>query len=350
MTRSVTFDARQRQALLDRYRKDCDPEVRFRAHLLLLLADGYTWATVASLLFCSSRTIDRWVKRFHQEGVEGLTGHKPGRPFRLAADWIGTVVGWVTQKAPRDFGFLRSRGCCEVVAILMLELHQVEVSRETVRRWLHRGNLVYRRPRPVLGPTDEQREKRLNELRKLLAELPDDETAVFQDEVDINTNPKIGSMWMAKGKQATVRTPGNNEKRYLSGSIHWRTGTVFLTEGRPKQGRNTALFLTHLDELRGRLRRYRKIHVICDQAKCHTSAEVAVYLWEHQERVELHLLPKYSPDCNPIERVWWHLHEEITRNHRCQTMQELLDLTFAWLKNRNPLKVEGSVYHGKVAA
>ena len=44
MTRSVTLDARQRQALLDRYRKDPDPEVRFRAHILLLLADGHTWA------------------------------------------------------------------------------------------------------------------------------------------------------------------------------------------------------------------------------------------------------------------------------------------------------------------
>ncbi len=291
MTRSVTLDARQRQALLDRYRKDRDPEVRFRAHILLLLADGHTWATVATLLFCSSRTIDRWVKRFHQEGVEGLAGHKPGRPFRLAAGWVAVVVAGVTTKVPRDFGFLRSRGCCEVVALLMLELHQVEVSRETVRRWLHRGNLVYRRPRPILGPTDEQREKKRDELRTLLAALPEDETAVFQDEVDINTNPKIGARGRVRGEQATVKTPGNNEKRSLSGSIPWRTGQVFLTEGRPKQGRDTALFLAHLDELRGRLRRYRKLHVICDQAKCHTSEAVAIDLDEHRERIELHLLP-----------------------------------------------------------
>ncbi len=46
----------------------------------------------------------------------------------------------------------------------------------------------------------------------------------------------------------------------------------------------------------------------------------------------------------PVERVWWHLHEEITRCHRCQTMEELLDLVFAWLQNRAPFAVEGSVY------
>jgi putative transposase len=350
MTRSITLDAAQRRTLIERYRKDPDPEVRSRAHILLLLDHGHSWATVATLLFCSSRTIDRWVKRSHREGVEGLAGHKPGRPFRLAARWVAVVVEWVTTQAPRDFGFLRSRWCCEAVAILMLELHQVEVSRETIRRWLHRGNLVYRRPRPTLKPKDPGRQAKLDALRGLLARLPDDETAVFQDEVDLNTNPKIGAMGMVKGQQAEVETPGNNEKRYLSGSIPWRTGQVFLTPGRPKQGRNTALFLAHLDELRGRLRRYRKIHVICDSAKCHTSDEVAVYLWEHRERVERHLLPKYRPDCNPIERVWWHLHEEITRNHRCQTMEELLDLTFAWLRSRNPLKIEGSVYKVKAAA
>ncbi len=349
MTRSVALDTRQRQALLDRYRKDPDPEVRFRAHILLLLHDGHTWATVATLLFCSSRTIDRWVKRYHTDGVEGLAGHKPGRPFRFAASWVATVVAWVTQKTPRDVGFLRSRWCCEAVVILLLREHHLEVSREAVRRWLHRGNLVDRRPRPTLGPTDEEREAKLNKLRTLLAGLPDDETAVCQDEVDLNTNPKIGAMWMVMGQQAKVETPGNHEKRYLAGSIQWRTGQVFLTEGKPKQGRNTALFLAHLDELRSRLRRYKRIHVICDNAKCHTSNEVAVYLWEHRARIDLPLLPSYSPDCNPIERVWWDLHDQITRNHQCQSLEELWDLTFTWLRSRNPFKVEGrSVY--KVAA
>jgi putative transposase len=344
MKHSIDLSPEQRAALLHRYRKDHDPEVRFRSHILLLLDDGVRWATVCSLLFCSSRTIDRWVKRFPAEGVEGVAGHKPGRPFRFAAGWVAIAVEWVTKHSPRDFGFLRSRWCCEAVVLLMLQVHHLEVSRETVRRWLHRGDLVYRRPRPVVGPKDSERQAKLDALRALLAGLPAHETAVFQDEVDINTNPKIGSMWMVRGQQAEVETPGNNEKRYISGSIHWRTGQVFLTEGRPKQGRDTALFLAHLDELRSRLRRYRVVHVICDSARCHTCDEVAIYLWEHRDRIKLHLLPKYSPDCNPIERVWWHLHEAVTRNHRCRSMQELLDLTFAWLGGRNPFQVEGSVY------
>ena len=33
-----------------------------------------------------------------------------------------------------------------------------------------------------------------------------------------------------------------------------------------------------------------------------------------------------------IERVWWHLHETITRNHRCKAMEELTSLAMEWLR------------------
>ncbi len=263
MTRSVTLDPRQRQALLDRYRKDPRPEVRFRAHILLLLADGRTWEEVATVLFRSSRTIDRWVKRFHEGGPEAIAGRKLGRPFRLDPECLAVVVHWVTTMLPTDYGFLRSRWTCATLALLLWGRHRLEVSPETVRRWLHRGEMVYRRPRPTVGPRDEQREAKRAALRKLPAELPPDETVVWEDEADINTDPEIGRMWMRRGRQATIPTPGTNEKRYIAGSIHWRTGMIFATEG-PK--RDAKLFLAHLEDLRHRLRRYRKIHVICDCA------------------------------------------------------------------------------------
>jgi len=80
--------------------------------------------------------------------------------------------------------------------------------------------------------------------------------------------------------------------------------------------------------------------MICDSAKCHASDEVAVYLWDHRERIELHFLRKYCPDTNPNERVWWNLHDRIARNLPCKSMEELLELTFLWLRSRNPFKVE----------
>ena len=60
--------------------------------------------------------------------------------------------------------------------------------------------------------------------------------------------------------------------------------------------------------------------------------------------MKVHYLPKYSPDTNPIERVWWRLHEAVTRNHRCLTIDELLDLTFDWFETRTHFRVQSSVY------
>ena len=346
----LSLNTKQRDELLTIYRKDPDPEQRFRAHIILLLGEGHPWDTIEAMLFCSSRTVDRWLKRFRAEGIAGLTGRKRGRPFRLDIGWVALLVYWVTTEVLSDFGFLRSRWSCALLALLLRERHGVGVSRETVRRMLRRGNLVYRRPRPVPPRDDDERQARLAELRTLLENLPADETAVYQDEVEVNTNPEIGRMWMFKGRQATVPTPGKNKKRHLAGSMHWRTAQVFVTEARPKQRRDSSLFIDHLDELRRRLRRYRKVHVICDNAGFHTSREVIEYLWKWEGRIEVHLLPSYSPDYNPIERVWWHLREEITRNHRCKDLGELVAKVFAWLEERNPFEVEGSVYPKAKAA
>jgi transposase len=264
---------------------------------------------------------------------------------------MALVIRWVTMRTPRDFDFVRSRWTCATVVVLLKEEHGVRVSRETVRRWLHEADLVWRRPRPVLGPKDPERASKLQQIRTLLRHLPLQEMAVFQDEVDINTNPKIGAMWMQRGHQAVVETPGTNTKRYLAGSLNWRTGELILSE--PGTQRNADLFLAHLDELRRRFRRYRVIHVICDNAVFHVPRrcrKVRDYLAKWGHRIKLHFLPTYAPETNPIERVWWHLHEEITRNHRCKDIEELLDLIFEWLSAGSHFEIETSVFGKRRAA
>jgi putative transposase len=350
MKASITDLTRQRKALLQLYRHHTDPEVRHRAPILLLLADGYTWQTIAAVLYTSTSTMARWRQRFHDGGLLALAGQKPGRRPFFWSYWVGVAARWVTQHRPRDFGFLRSRWTCALVVVLLWRWYQLAVSRETVRRWLHQADLAWRRPRPVVHRPDPLRQAKLRALRRLLAHLPANETAVFQDEVDVNLNPKIGSMWMRRGQQAEVETPGDNAKRYLAGSMSWRTGRRLVTEGAKRDGE---LFVRHLEDLRHRLRRYRVIHVICDNARFHQVTQckrLRNYLERWGHRIVLHYLPTYAPKTNPIERVWWHLHDEITRNHSCRSLEELLDLVCQWLENRNPFQVESSGYPSAKAA
>jgi transposase len=297
-----------------------------RALVLLLLDDGESYRRIGTATYASPSLV-RSVKRdWAAGGVERALGSEP-RTVPVRA-WLIVVVQWLLRFTPRDFGFFRARWSCELLAMLLREQRGQWLSAETIRRGLHRMNWVWRRPQPVVGPRDPDHGRKLQRIRRLIAHVPPDETVVFQDEVDVHLNPKIGSCWMPCGQQAEVSTPGNNDKRHLAGSLHWRTGRLVLSA--PGRHRNAELFIAHLDDLRCRLRAYRVIHVVCDNARFHDCRAVREFLARHDGRIVLHYLPKYAPETNPIERVWWHLHETITRNHRCRSIDELLDQVYTW--------------------
>ena len=149
MEGSIHLQPSQRKTLLNVCRKTTDPAIRLRAHILLLLAEGYTWSLIAGMLYTSTHTIHRCKHRFEREGLDSVLETRRGRPLVFLYWWATLVVRWVTQKTPRDFGFLRSRWSCATGVLLLWEVYQVEVSAETARRWLHRAQIVWRRPRLV---------------------------------------------------------------------------------------------------------------------------------------------------------------------------------------------------------
>jgi transposase len=294
--------------------------------ILLLLAEGRSYREIAAAALASP-TMIRAVKKDWEAGRTARVLGIEERAF-VVAYWLVVIVRWLLTKTPQDFGFFRTRWSCALLALLLWERENIRVSPETVRRGLMRMEFVWRRPRPVVGPRDKRHAAKLRRIQRLIAALPTDETVVFQDEVDVHLNPKIGSCWMVRGEQALVVTPGDNEKRHLAGSLHWRTGRLILSA--PGKRRNSELFIDHLDDLRRSLRCYRVIHVVCDNASFHDSRTVRSYLTRWRGRIVLHFLPTRAPETNPIERVWWHLHETLTRNHRCQTLDELLDNVYDW--------------------
>src|SRR2546421_4575187 len=117
MEGSIVLGSSQRKRLLQLYRKDLDPQVRLRAHLVLLLADGRAWAMIAAVLFCSSATIARWKARFEHGGVEALLQQQRGRGSTFWSGWAALVGRWVKQLTPRDFGYCRSRWCCAALLV-----------------------------------------------------------------------------------------------------------------------------------------------------------------------------------------------------------------------------------------
>ncbi len=87
----------------------------------------------------------------------------------------------------------------------------------------------------------------------------------------------------------------------LFGAVNIRGGQMHALFSEPFNGETFVVFLATL--LRRRARG-RKLFLISDNAAYHKSAEVHDFLTEHQQVLEMLYLPPYSPDLNPIERVW----------------------------------------------
>lgn len=118
---SIRLTPAERQALLNHYRRTADPEVRLRAHILLLLDAGFPWATIGAVLFCSASTISRWKRRFEAEGADAVLGRPRGRKRSRIHTWASLVVRWVLTLSPAEFRFARSRWSCEAVAVVLRE-------------------------------------------------------------------------------------------------------------------------------------------------------------------------------------------------------------------------------------
>jgi transposase len=240
----------------------------------------------------------------------------------------------VVRSGAHDHGWRRPTWTRELLVETMARRTGVRIHVATMSRALAliRARRANPRPRVKCPWYPAVKTRRLNKIRQLLAALPADEVAVYEDEVDIHLNPKIGLDWMGLGQQKEALTPGKNEKRYLAGAQDVRTGEVHWVEGDQK---NSWLFWDLLHKLTVVYAQAKVIHVVLDNYGIHSSKIVQVALANFAVRVRLHFLPPYSPDENSIERVWQDLHANVTRNHTRATMRELMQDVRYYLRKRN---------------
>jgi putative transposase len=174
-------------------------------------------------------------------------------------------------------------------------------------------------------------EKRLA-IGQALAREPAEHPVLYQDEVDIDLNPKIGADWMPRGQQKRIATPGKNQKHYLAGALHSGTGKIHSVSGYSK---SSDLFISLLETLRRTYRRAKTITQVLDKYIIHKSRKVEYWL-EKNTKFRLLFLPIYSPWLNPKELLWLSLHETVTRNHQCRYMWQLLKQVNQFIRSASP--------------
>ena len=210
----------------------------------------------------------------------------------------------------------------ELLVLVVAAETGVKISCSTMSRLLARCAVRCGRPKPMVTcPWPKAaKTRRLNAIRRLEEHLPRGDVLLYVDEVDIHLNPKIGPDYMLRGQQKEVLTPGKNEKRYLAGALNARTGRLAWVEGARK---TSALFIDLVDHLARRAyARAGTIHLVLDNFRIHSSKAVDAARQRWGDK--FHFLPPYCPDHNRIERLWKDLHDNVTRNHTCSDMEDLM--------------------------
>ena len=311
-------------------------------HILLWCADGRSPTAIADVFFCSRSSVYRAGRAYRKralglehDGQERLT--PPVRTTVLVPLLRRSLLA-LLKATPHAYGWCRTRWSCATLALTLRTKRGVTVSAETMRRWLHEVDWVWKRAKRVAKDDDPQRVDRLARIRYVFEQLKRGEAMVFADELDSALLPKVGGAWMPQGTQVEVMTPGQHQKHYLAGALELTTGTLGHCLGPRK---TNALFRDLLTELDARYpaEHYARLYVVVDNYKIHKAKLVEEWLAAHP-RVTLLWLPTYCPRTNPIERAFGDVHDCCTRNHRRKRLPDLVTDVADHLQWNGPWKYQ----------
>jgi len=164
----------------------------------------------------------------------------------------------------------------------------------------------------------------------------------FEDEVVFYQRGSTARTWAERGTGTIVESaPGRESKKAF--------GAVSLSEAPRFQFRfedifNAKTFQKFLEQI-VRQSAGKKIFMIMDNAKYHHAKLLHPWLEANVGRIELFFLPAYSPNLNPIERVWKKTKRASIHNRYFKTVEALHSEIFRRF-NRfqgNPASLRGSV-------
>ena len=147
----------------------------------------------------------------------------------------------------------------------------------------------------------------------------------------------VSYQWAEKGKQPKVnQKQRKRERKTLFGCIDPETGIVLTSKA---DNGNTISFFSFLLQV---VKTYgkRKVVMVLDNVPYHHAKRLKPILERYKHRIELVYLPPYSPDLNPIERVWWYMRKKITHNRYVQDLKDRIqnfDLFISDFQNENEI-------------
>lgn len=268
-----------------------------RARLILLLADGLTWADIRTKLDCSDSYINRWSSRFTSERLAGLFSRHAGRERYKVSDRIeARVLARTTERKPADGSTHWSS------RKLAAELGGA-ISHMTITRIWAKHGLKPHRLEGYLASNDPDFETKAADVIGLYLNPPQ-HAAIF------SVDEKTSIQALDRKDPVLPLSPGRAErhgfeyKRHgtlsLYAAFNTKTGEVL---GKTAARHTSAEFVAFLTDIVATQPRGKEIHVIADNLSAHKAGAVSAFLEQHKN-VHMHFTPTYSSWLNQVE-LWF---------------------------------------------
>jgi transposase len=274
-----------------------------RRRAVAAVKNGMTQAAVSTVFGVAPKTVWRWVNTFDRKGNRALKagrrGRRPGEQKALTAQQENRVRRAVLSRYPDQVALPGLVWTRPQVRELVRRWYGVGLSLVTIGKYLRSWRLSPQKP---IRKAYEQNPEAVT--RWLEADYPaiaararkDKAVILWLDQTGLRSDASVGTTWAPVGRTPVVPKTGKRFGVNVMAAIS-NKGELYFT---CYTGSFTGpVFLEFLARLVGHLDR--KIHLIVDGHPVHRRVSVREWLAEHVARIEMHFLPGYSPELNPVE-------------------------------------------------
>ena len=178
----------------------------------------------------------------------------------------------------------------------------------------------------------ETQEAWILEYHKLRQSLPEDETICFVDGVHPTHNTQLSYGWIQKGVRKEICSNTGRQRVNLSGALDIVDQKIHFQEDLTLNAEATISFLQKIEKA---YPKKKKVHLFLDNARYYKNQKVQAYL--KTSKVQMHFLPPYSPNLNPIERVWKWMKERVLYNTYYEYFDDFKQAIFGFLESLSRL-------------
>lgn len=296
----------------------------------------------------SDAVIYKWIKVRGIRKKNWFKQEKRGRPsqIKLTKDQEKKAKKMVIDKCPDQFKLPFALWTRDAVGDLLREKFDVDVSVWTIGRYLRSWGFTPQKP---IYKAYEQKSaavrKWLKKSYPAIKERAADEGGEIHwgDEMGMRSDHQAGTTWSPKGKTPVIIRTG---KRFRLNMISSLTNQGKLQFMLFKQGFTADVYIDFMS----RLIRYnrRKVFLIVDGHPTHKAKIVQEWLRDKTDRIEVFLLPAYSPELNPDELVNQDVKTNAVGKHRTLNVDQLKTIVENYLEKRKQDTEQVKKYfHGK---